>query len=138
MLQPKLPLDHQQHAFSTLITSFNRRCTPSDRIHASPILPCLPQSACRSVGPPDVTSYGVDPAFKPGTASFQPDLVAPDDGPMLSLYDCGGLAEGAPTYNLVDPTTGLVVNKPPYCAQLFNPRWVASCLLESACMLCCG
>lgn len=80
------------------------------------------QSACRSQGAPDTSSYGIDPAFKPGTASFQPDLVAPDDAPMLDEYDCAALAAGTPTYNLVDPLTGLTTNRRPYCAQLFNPR----------------
>lgn len=41
---------------------------------------------------------------------------------MLDEYDCGALAAGPPTYNLVEPTTGLTTNRRPYCAQLFNPR----------------
>lgn len=70
----------------------------------------------------DTSPYGVDPAFKPGAASFQPDLAAADDAPALRLYDCGGLPEGAAAYGLRDPATGLVSNPRPYCAQLFNPR----------------
>jgi hypothetical protein len=71
----------------------------------------------------DVSSYGVDPAFKPETASFQADLVAADDGPMLAVYDCDKLVSGRPTYNVLEPATGLTVNPKPYCAQLFNPRF---------------
>jgi hypothetical protein len=84
--------------------------------------PCPPQSTCRARGPHNVASYGVDPAFKPNTASYQPDLVAPDDAPMLGVYDCGGLAAGPATYGVVEPGTGLTVNERPYCAELFNAR----------------
>ncbi|KAI8467677.1 MAG: hypothetical protein J3K34DRAFT_480735 [Monoraphidium minutum] len=79
------------------------------------------QSTCS--GPLDVSSYGVDPAFKPGTSSFQADLAAPGDGPMLAAYDCGGLS-GTPTYGGVEPATGLAVNPEPYCAELYNARSV--------------
>ena len=70
----------------------------------------------------DTAPYGVDPAFKAGSASFQPDLAAADDAPMLKLYNCRGLPDGAVAYDVRDPATGLVANPRPYCAQLFNPR----------------
>ncbi|GBF96992.1 polycystin cation channel family [Raphidocelis subcapitata] len=79
-------------------------------------------NTCRAAGAPDVTSFGVDPAFKPGAASYQPDLAAADDAPMLARYDCGGLPAGTAQYDAPDPATGLVGNPRPYCAQLFNPR----------------
>ncbi len=79
------------------------------------------QPSCRAASL-DLSSFGIDPAFKPGASSFQPDLASGDDGPMLRAYDCAGLASGPPTYSVTDAVTGLVVNPRPYCAQLYNPR----------------
>jgi hypothetical protein len=69
-----------------------------------------------------VSSFGVDPAFKPGAGSYQPDLAAADDALMLALYDCARLPAGAAHYDVAEPATGLVGNARPYCAELFNPR----------------
>lgn len=41
---------------------------------------------------------------------------------MLSIYNCSQLP--AATYNVFEPATKLITNANPYCAELFNPRWV--------------
>lgn len=41
---------------------------------------------------------------------------------MLSIYNCSQLPRA--TYNVFEPATKLITNPKPYCAELFNPRWV--------------
>lgn len=40
---------------------------------------------------------------------------------MLSIYNCSQLPKA--TYNIYEPSTRLVTNARPFCAELFNPRW---------------
>lgn len=58
---------------------------------------------------------------------------------MLSIYNCSQL-QSPPTFNVYEPSTRLVTNPAPYCAELFNPRCVCVglaclCLSLFVCML---
>lgn len=44
------------------------------------------------------------------------------DKMMLSIYNCSQLPRA--TYSVFEPATKLITNPKPYCAELFNPRWV--------------
>jgi hypothetical protein len=101
------------------------------------------QSQC--TGGEDLRPYGVDPVFKRGTDLYNPDLDDLDHAIVLGYYNCSQF-NGNPTYNINDTTTLQVrlaaivhsgtcklhsgrdqlplqvINKEPYCAELYNPR----------------
>ncbi|GIL76287.1 hypothetical protein Vretimale_5865 [Volvox reticuliferus] len=72
-------------------------------------------------------SYGVDPVFKRGTTSYNPDF---DDGgssessQVVAFYNCSILSNNGidATYNINNTATNQIVNPPPYCAELYNPQ----------------
>jgi hypothetical protein len=68
------------------------------------------------------TSYGVDPVFVRGSSLFDPDLD--NEKSLLLYYNCSDVPADKQIYNQVDPysKSGGLVNKPPYCANLFNMR----------------
>ncbi|GIL44962.1 hypothetical protein Vafri_2402 [Volvox africanus] len=76
-------------------------------------------------GQPSKASYGVDPVFKRGTTSYNPDF---DDGgstkspQVVPFYNCSLLPNGMATYDVINNVTNQVVNPPPYCAELYNPQ----------------
>ncbi len=62
----------------------------------------------------------MDPVFKAGTQSYNPDLNDPQGQIVQQFYNCSEITD--PTYNVMDPTTNLTGNPDPYCAELYNPR----------------
>ncbi|GLI64894.1 hypothetical protein VaNZ11_008286 [Volvox africanus] len=71
------------------------------------------------------SSYGVDPVFKRGTTSYNPDF---DDGgstespQVVTFYNCSLLPNNVATYDVINNVTKQVVNPRPYCAELYNPQ----------------
>jgi hypothetical protein len=67
-------------------------------------------------------SYGVDPVFVRGSTLFDPDLD--NEKSLLLYYNCSDIPVEEQIYNRPDPysKSGSFVNKPPYCANLFNMR----------------
>ncbi|EFJ46305.1 hypothetical protein VOLCADRAFT_93448 [Volvox carteri f. nagariensis] len=74
------------------------------------------QKTC--TGPQTIASFGVDPVFKRGTTSYNPDFDDVNDAKVLEVYNCTKLS--APTYDItfLNQTTNLK----PYCAELYNPQ----------------
>lgn len=64
--------------------------------------------------------YGVDPVFKAGSQSYNPDLDDPEQATVQTFYNCSKVP--SPTYNITEKVTNLTVNPPPFCAELYNPR----------------
>jgi Polycystin cation channel len=67
-------------------------------------------------------AYGVDPVFVSGSTLFDPDLD--NDNALISYYNCSDIPEDERVYNVPDPysKSDAVVNKEPYCANLYNMR----------------
>ena len=67
-------------------------------------------------------AYGVDPVFVMGSTLFDPDLD--NERSLVSFYNCSEIPEDQQVYNVPDPysKSDAVVNKPPYCANLYNMR----------------
>ena len=67
-------------------------------------------------------AYGVDPVFVMGSSLFDPDLD--NERSLQAYYNCSDIPEEDRVYNVPDPysKSGAVVNKEPYCANLYNMR----------------
>lgn len=65
-----------------------------------------------------MASYGVDPVFKRGTTSYDPDFDDAAGKQVIAFYNCTMLAK--PTYNV--SFLNQTVNQRPYCAELYNPQ----------------
>ncbi|GLC33126.1 hypothetical protein PLESTB_000367500 [Pleodorina starrii] len=74
------------------------------------------QKTC--TGPQTIASYGVDPVFKRGTTSYNPDFDDAAGIKVLEFYNCSVLS--TPTYNVT--FLNQTVNPAPYCAELYNPQ----------------
>jgi hypothetical protein len=75
------------------------------------------QETC--TGPLSLRPYGVDPVFKLGTTLYDPDYDDVEGRLVLSFYNCSKAARQ--TYDLL-AVDGTVVNREPYCAELYNPQ----------------
>ena len=66
--------------------------------------------------------YGVDPVFVMGSTLFDPDLD--NEKSLVTFYNCSEIPEPERVYNIDDPysKSGATVNRPPYCANLYNMR----------------
>jgi hypothetical protein len=64
------------------------------------------QSKC--TGALDIQPYGVDPVFKLGTASYNPDLNDANNSIVLNYYNCSTLRGGKGTVNINSSVLGQV------------------------------
>jgi Polycystin cation channel len=78
------------------------------------------ESSCASGT--SVRAYGVDPVFVMGSSLFDPDLDNAKS--LLEHYNCSDLPTETQVYDLPDPysKTDALVNRAPYCANLYNMR----------------